>query len=447
MSLLNSRNLNKEDFFLSGAVESAPIFYATPTVGAAKAVNENALIINTRGTCRFFLGKNGITKSKDTWLEQPIKSVESSFSKWRKKWEKSEKIFFNISSKSKNSSWKSDLIKLDKISLDFWLDSYRVENTDPFADELESEISFGLKKAKIDIANLHELISPSIPTLTQQISIDKIKVKEGKMSKQDYIRKYWYYKGTWIGGKILSESMLLEEIKSSEPITNFAQRKSLHDSLMPKIDEKTSNLINLLHILFLWREDRKAYMQMLSICYLNLLEQASLELGLEKKFLAWATPSEIISEKYSANILKERAEKSVFYLEKGSSNPIFLTGKDADTIIKNFTSDNKITELKGTIASKGIAKGRARIVLREHHFAQFQPNEILVTTMTRPEYLPLMSKASAIITDEGGLTSHASIVARELKKPCIIGTKIATQVFENGDELEVDADKGIIKKI
>ena len=67
--------------------------------------------------------------------------------------------------------------------------------------------------------------------------------------------------------------------------------------------------------------------------------------------------------------------------------------------------------------------------------------------MTRPEFLPLMSKASAFITDEGGITCHAAIVAREMKKPCIIGTKIGTKALKDGDMIEVDADKGVVKII
>ena len=64
--------------------------------------------------------------------------------------------------------------------------------------------------------------------------------------------------------------------------------------------------------------------------------------------------------------------------------------------------------------------------------------------MTRPEYLPVMHLAAAFVTDEGGIASHAAIVAREMKKPCIIGTKIATQVLKDGDLVEVDAEKGIV---
>lgn len=74
-------------------------------------------------------------------------------------------------------------------------------------------------------------------------------------------------------------------------------------------------------------------------------------------------------------------------------------------------------------------------------------NNILVCRSTTPDYLPLIHKSSAIVTDEGGVLSHASIISRELRKPCVIGTKIATQVLKDGDEVEVDADKGIVNII
>ncbi|MEY2664432.1 MAG: hypothetical protein RIT04_240, partial [Candidatus Parcubacteria bacterium] len=75
----------------------------------------------------------------------------------------------------------------------------------------------------------------------------------------------------------------------------------------------------------------------------------------------------------------------------------------------------------------------------------FEDGSVLVTSMTRPEFVPLMKKAIAIVTDEGGITCHAAIVSRELKKPCIIGTKVATQVLKDGDMVEVDANSGIVR--
>ena len=67
--------------------------------------------------------------------------------------------------------------------------------------------------------------------------------------------------------------------------------------------------------------------------------------------------------------------------------------------------------------------------------------------MTDPRYLGAMKKSSAIVTDEGGITCHAAIVSRELRIPCIIGAKVATQVLQTGDRIKVDANRGIITKV
>lgn len=67
--------------------------------------------------------------------------------------------------------------------------------------------------------------------------------------------------------------------------------------------------------------------------------------------------------------------------------------------------------------------------------------------MTSVDFIPAMEKASAFVTNEGGVTSHASIVSREMNKPCIIGTRIATKIFKDGDLVEVDANNGIVRKI
>lgn len=88
-----------------------------------------------------------------------------------------------------------------------------------------------------------------------------------------------------------------------------------------------------------------------------------------------------------------------------------------------------------------------RIIINPNQVKEFNKGDILVTGMTRPEFMPLIKKSVAIVTDVGGVLCHAAIISRELKKPCIIGTKIATKVFKDGDRVEVDANKGIVRKI
>jgi len=103
--------------------------------------------------------------------------------------------------------------------------------------------------------------------------------------------------------------------------------------------------------------------------------------------------------------------------------------------------------VKGFSANKGIVRGVVKIVLSSKDFDKLQPGEILVTTMTSVDFVPVMERAAAFVTNEGGITSHASIVSREMGKPCIIGTKIATKILKDGDLVEVNADEGIVRVI
>ena len=104
-------------------------------------------------------------------------------------------------------------------------------------------------------------------------------------------------------------------------------------------------------------------------------------------------------------------------------------------------------EVLGKIACRGKAIGRARVVFLPHEVKDFKEGDILIAPETAPDYLPLMHKAGAIVTDRGGITSHAAITARELGKPCIIGTETATEIFRDGETVEVDAERGVVRKV
>jgi len=104
-------------------------------------------------------------------------------------------------------------------------------------------------------------------------------------------------------------------------------------------------------------------------------------------------------------------------------------------------------ELNGISACLGKAIGKVQICRTLDEIKKFREGNILVTMMTRPEFLPAIKKAAAIVTSEGGVSSHAAIISRELGIPCIIGTKIATKVFNEGDFVEVNANHSLIKII
>jgi pyruvate,water dikinase len=107
-------------------------------------------------------------------------------------------------------------------------------------------------------------------------------------------------------------------------------------------------------------------------------------------------------------------------------------------------SNDNSTSLKGSIAFKGYAKGKARLVFTQEEANQVQEGEILISPMTQVEFLSGIRKCAAIVTDEGGIICHAAIVSREFGKPCILATGKATRLFKNGDVVEVDANNGIV---
>jgi len=113
-----------------------------------------------------------------------------------------------------------------------------------------------------------------------------------------------------------------------------------------------------------------------------------------------------------------------------------VEGEDVDT--------TKAPILKGIPASPGVASGVVKIIKTPSELDKIKKGDVLVTKMTNPDYVPGMKRAAAIITDEGGQTSHAAIVSRELGVPCIVGTESATSKLKDGDMVTIDGDDGLV---
>ena len=114
------------------------------------------------------------------------------------------------------------------------------------------------------------------------------------------------------------------------------------------------------------------------------------------------------------------------------------------------TADVDESMIHGVVASVGPSfhfRGTAKVVLTIDEIDKIEDGDILVTTMTSPDFVIGMKKAGAIITDVGGILSHAAIVSRELKKPCIVGTQVATKVIRDGDVVEIHSGRGTVKVV
>lgn len=100
--------------------------------------------------------------------------------------------------------------------------------------------------------------------------------------------------------------------------------------------------------------------------------------------------------------------------------------------------------VKGLGASPGIVSGKVKLIKDINEIDRVEENDVLVTTMTNPDMVPAMRKASAVVTDEGGRTCHAAIVSRELGIPCIVGSKNGSNILKEGMVVTIDATRGIV---
>ena len=196
------------------------------------------------------------------------------------------------------------------------------------------------------------------------------------------------------------------------------------------------------------RDERKKYTQIsnhfFDLFYARLAKILKIPFELLKVATDLDLKDELNGSKYK-KILKDRGEIVIecYY----NHNSTIFSGQDGVKIyeILAASTSGEQKDLKGNSAYPGKVRGRVSVIMGETHFGKFNPGDILVAPMTRPEYLSLIKQAKAIVTDEGGITCHAAIISRELKKPCIIGTRVATKVLHDGDLVEVDADKGLVK--
>ena len=126
-----------------------------------------------------------------------------------------------------------------------------------------------------------------------------------------------------------------------------------------------------------------------------------------------------------------------------------FTGVEAEEVARTIAFSQEMGDgtVKGSVAFPGKARGVCKVLRMVEDMKKVERGDIIVISMTDPNYLPAMERAAAFVTDMGGILCHAAIVAREMKKPCIIGTKIATQILKDGDVVEVDAENGIVRLI
>ncbi len=198
-----------------------------------------------------------------------------------------------------------------------------------------------------------------------------------------------------------------------------------------------------------WKDLRKSGVQIGMGCFDQLLAEAAGRLGCTADELGQLVFPELVealmTRQLPTDLIEARRDR-LFYV--ATDHGYFVAeGAAADPYFSVRPTDEGTDQLIGKSASPGLVRGRVRVIRATHEMAAFVDGEILVTNQTTPEFVPIMRKAAAIVTEQGGITSHAAVISRELGIPCVIGTTIATRVLKDGDLVEVDATNGLVRKV
>jgi len=324
-------------------------------------------------------------------------------------------------------------------------------------------------KNKLSQKEFSTLTTPSIISFVSEEEISLLNMyNKGDKAIQDeldtHVKKFFWILNTYRYPKILDREYFIEKIKEwqEENIDADSRLKELLDfkkniqqkkeAMLSKLElDKRSLLIIKLIDVFAEMHDLRKRANLMGSHYAYIfLKEVSVRSEVSMETLKYVTPPEI------EGVIKTKEVDKKLIEAKKTNWLIFFTGKKIETLDSKeadklyqemFKHKDDITEIKGVTASPGKVKGRVKIIFHTTEANKMEKGDILVASMTRPDYMTAIHKAKAIVTDEGGVTCHAAIISRELNIPCIIATKNATRILKDDDYVEVDANKGVVRRV
>ncbi len=197
----------------------------------------------------------------------------------------------------------------------------------------------------------------------------------------------------------------------------------------------------------LGRKNKKYVFGKTGLREVSVLKEQSLKFSLtDKEALILAKWACLVEEHYGRpqdlEWAKDGESGELFIVQ---SRPETVYGTKAGEFYKEYRLKIKSKPfLTGIAVGNKVGYGRAHIISSVKKIGEFKKGEVLITTMTDPDWMPIMRIASAIVTDEGGKTAHAAIVSRELGIPCIVGTKEGTKILKNGEMVTIDCTQSLV---
>lgn len=371
---------------------------------------------------------------------------------------------------SKRNLTKTDLIKLleeyYKIAVDYCV-YYNVVFLDQPEKEIAEKIVKKYSKTEKEYNEIFSLItSPSQETAAELEQDDFLRIcsqmaaKKGDLEKmaEVHVKKYdWlslrYFLGNpWTKKDIIKRVRSVDKKKAAAMLNErLNHRQATNNKLinfLKNISKEDRLLVPQIRDVVFLRTQRADYYQHSSLYIQPLVKRIAQMLKLKYKDLLYFSVPEIVSGKidFHKHVKVRKKDYIIFH-----GHNLVLEGKKVVQYIKTHPvlkrSVDKATQLSGNAAFKGVVTGRVKIVINNEDVPKVKKGDIIVSIMTTPNFIAAMEKAAAFVTDEGGILCHAAIVSREMRKPCIIATKTATLVLKDNDLVEVDAIKGIVKKL
>lgn len=308
---------------------------------------------------------------------------------------------------------------------------------EPLAMQAEVELKATINLSSEEISNL---AAPNKLSYIQEADNYLYETKDI----DGFIKKYYWIDNNYSQTKVLSKDEVEKRLSSIAPT-----KASIVKSTDINLSDEAKRLVELLKNFAIYQDDRKRNI----LIYLHYLEILLKEIGKRANISLQAMRDtfpedleDILNGKMTEDSINRRKEKCFVVWEEGMAKPQILTGEGANEWEEKLSVSHDDAQIvKGNCASKGRVKGRVRILLNASENDKLEKGEILVTFMTSPDFMSAVRRCSAIVTNLGGITSHAAIISRELKIPCIVGTKNGTEILKTGQMVEVNADIGEVK--
>lgn len=267
-----------------------------------------------------------------------------------------------------------------------------------------------------------------------------------------FLKKYGWV-GYDYGGPAISYEEVITTIRDRKPHLSQNQLTKAQIHEVCKFTSAEKSIYEVFSLLAYIKDVRNITDDYIHFCLDNFFIEIGTRHNMTKEDVRYLWPKELKQlikdgKEFSPSYLKEKFECAVALVDNTGEH--FWVGTEAKLLAttlhrKEHNGKEEKATLKGTSASPGRVCGVVKVVGSFNELVKVHKGDILVTSMTSPRFMAGIIKAGAIITDEGGLTCHAAIIARELRKPCIVGTKTATKVLKDGNMVEVDAVNGTVK--